>query len=159
MKLVDYKSLIAYRKSILDRDTSKMGGPEISERGFSLVEVVLGALVVVLVVFIIMNIPPSINLIGRSKQESLAKDIALKKIELLRSSEYGVLANGVTPISDPRLASLPNSLGQATIEDCPVDICTQGEIAKRVTVKITWKNSGDTKKIELVTLLTDGGIQ
>lgn len=130
-----------------------------SEKGFSLVEVVLGSLVVVLVVFIILNIPPSINLIGRSKQESLAKDIALKKIELLRSSQYDTLANGVTPITDPRLVSLPSASGQATIEDCPVSICTEGETAKRITVQVSWKSSGDTKQIKLITLLTEGGIQ
>lgn len=130
-----------------------------NQKGFSLIEVVLGAFVVVLIVFIIMNIPPSINLIGRSKQESLAKDIALKKIELLRASDYNNLANGSSPISDPRLASLPQGSGQSIIEDCPLNICTHNEVAKKITIKVTWKSSGDSKEVKVVTILTEGGIQ
>lgn len=130
-----------------------------NEKGFSLVEVILGSLIIVLVVFIILNIPPSINLIGRSKQESLAKDIILKRIELLRSTDYNNLANGTTSLSDPRLASLPEGSGQTVIENCPVNICTDAEDAKKVTVKVNWKNSGDIRNLEVVTLLTEGGIQ
>lgn len=129
------------------------------QSGFTLVEVVLALMIVVFVVMMIVNLPPSLGLIGKSKQEGLAKDIASTKLENLRSQGFDSLANGTSPLTDTRLSSLPEGSGEVIVEDCPETVCTNGEIAKKVGTKVEWKHSSGVKSIELTTIISKGGLK
>lgn len=129
------------------------------ERGFTLAEIILAIVIVLFIVMLLINLPPSIGLIGRSKQEALAKDIALKKVESIRSTNYDNLANGSSAITDIRLSSLPNGTGEVTIEDCPAQICTNGEVAKKVYTKVSWKHNSKDQSIEISTIVSKGGLK
>lgn len=132
---------------------------QVNERGISIVEVVLGLMIVVFIIMLLLNLPSSIALIGKSRQEVLAKEIVVKEIEDLRSIGYANLANGETQLVDSRLSTLPQGLGAVVVEDCPVEICTNSELVKQVTVTVTWKSSGDAKKVEVITLISEGGLK
>lgn len=129
------------------------------EKGFSLVEVVLVVAIAGLIGLMIGNLPSSAKLVGNSRYESIAKEISSKSIEELRSITYDNLANGTTSISDPRLSSLPNGSGEVTVNDCPVEICTENEQSKLVTVEINWTDAGSARNVRLDTLVSKGGLQ
>jgi competence protein ComGC len=83
-----------------------------SERGISLVEIVMVIFIIGMVILLFGSLPNSISLIGTSTRESSAKEIALKKIESLRNLTYDNLAIGTSYITDSRLSSLPQGTGQ-----------------------------------------------
>lgn len=129
------------------------------QSGFTLVEVALALMIVIFVVMMIVNLPPSLSLIGKSKQEGLAKDIASAKLESLRSQGFDNLANGTSPLTDTRLSSLPGGSGEVVIEDCPETVCTNSETAKKVKTKVEWKHTSGTKEVELTTIISKGGLK
>ncbi len=128
-----------------------------NNKGFSLIEILLVLLIIGFVVMLIFNLPPSINLIGSSRYNSLAKDIASKKIEDLRARGYENLASGA--FSDNGLNSLPSGFGEVVVEDCPVSICTNTEEVKQVTVKVKWLEGSEEETVELLTMIGEGGIK
>lgn len=135
-----------------------------SEKAFSLIEVVLVVLIVGFIILVLANLPNSLKLVGSSRHESLAREIVSKKIEDLRSIGYDNLCNPspdpcIDSISDTRLSSLPGSSGQTIIEACPGTVCTDGEAIKKVSAKVTWIEAGNNKKVEMVTLITQGGLK
>lgn len=129
------------------------------ESGFSLVELIIVTALVGAIIIIIANVPQAIKLIGSSNNESIAKQIIAEKIESLRSETYDNLANGTTQISDRRLSSLPSSSSSVIVEDCPVTICTNGELVKQVTINLSWKDADKNKNILVTTLIAKGGLQ
>ena len=130
-----------------------------NQRGISLVEVILVMIIAGVMFLLIANLPSSLSLIGTSRREALAKEIIAKKIEDLRSQTYVNLANGTIQIIDSRLSSLPQSSSQVTIDDCPITICTNGELAKQVKIHLTWIESGKTKTMDIATLIAKNGLQ
>lgn len=131
----------------------------LNSQGFSLVEMIVVVAIAGMIILILGNIPSSLGLIGGSKQEATVNQIINKKIEDLRSQGYDNLANGTTTISDTRLSSLPGSSSQVIIEDCPAGTCNNGELIKKVTIKVSWKASNKDKSIEVKTLISQGGLQ
>ncbi|MBI2011558.1 type II secretion system protein [Candidatus Daviesbacteria bacterium] len=135
-----------------------------NQKGFSLIEMVLVLLIFGLIVLMIVNLPSSIQLIGVSKNSSLAKEIASAKIENLRSSGFENLVTGQTTLVDSRLSKLPSSSGTVIIEDCPVSICTQAEIdgnikIKVAKVKVSWRENNANKDLTIDTLISEGGLK
>lgn len=129
-----------------------------SDRGVSLIEILLVIAIIGFLTLLIANLPNSIGLIGKAKKESLAREIVSAKIESLRQTGYINLANGTNNMSDSRLSSLPASLGTSLIEDCDPLICTQGEHAKQVTVTVTWKELNKNQEVKVKTLISEGGL-
>jgi Tfp pilus assembly protein PilV len=129
-----------------------------SEKGASLVEIIIVILIVGFILLVVSNIPSSIFLIGSSKYQSTAKQVASSKMEDLRVQGYDNLANGVVVISDPRLNTLPGGTGTIDVSDCPSTLCSNGEEIKKVRVKIDWQESGKPKTIEINTLISKGGL-
>lgn len=132
---------------------------KLSEKAFSIVELLIVVVVAGAIILVVANIPNSIGLIGQSKNESIAKDVATQKIELLRGQTYANLANGTTPIIDQRVSNLPGGTATTSVEDCPLSICAAGQAVKKVTVTISWTEKSEPKSVILTTLISDGGLQ
>lgn len=130
----------------------------LGERGASLAEILIVILIVGFILLVVANIPSSIFLIGSSKYQSTAKQVASKQIEDLRLQGFDNLANGTANISDSRISTLPQGSGTIEIIDCPQTICSNGEQAKKVTVKVKWSESSKPKNIEVNTLISKGGL-
>ncbi len=128
-------------------------------KGFSLMEVVVVVMIAGFIVIILAQLPNSLGLIGNSKHESLAKQIAAKKIEDLRSQTYDNLVNGQAVVTDSRFSELPSASGEVLVEDCPATICKDNEQTKKITVTINWKDTGKDKKLNVNTLISKGGLQ
>lgn len=129
-----------------------------SQAGVSLVESLLVIVVVGLMVFLLANIPNSLNLIGKSNHLSLAREIAGKQIEDKRATNYANLVSVDSPISDSRLSLLPKGSGTVVVEDCSPSICTNGEHIKQITATINWTETGKPQSISLKTLIGEGGL-
>ena len=128
------------------------------KKGVSLIELLLVVTTVGFLIFLVGNIPNSINLVGKAGRQSLAREIASKQIEDKRAIQYVNLANGESSVSDVRLSSLPFASGEVIVSDCDPSICNHGENAKKVMVTITWKESTQTETITLETLIGEGGL-
>lgn len=129
------------------------------KNGFSIIELIIVIAVAGAIVLVVANIPNSIGLIGKSKNESIAKEVATQRIEALRGQSYVNLANGTTPIIDTRVSALPGGTATSSIEDCPVAICPTAQSIKKVTVTISWTEKNEPKSVILTTLISDGGLQ
>lgn len=128
------------------------------EVGFSIIEIILVIMIAASIIFLIANLPSSAKLVGTSKHESTAKEIAYKKIEDLRSLTFTNLANGTTAINDSRISSLPSGNGEVTVSDCPPQVCTSNEQVKEAKVIITWTEGGKEGKVEVSTFIAKDGL-
>lgn len=130
------------------------------EKGSTLVEVVLVVLVVGFLALLITNIPSSMASINKSRHSSQAKDIANRQIDNLRKTGYeGLnLTEEAVAFSDTDLINLPSANATYKVESCPETVCLSSENAKKVTVRIDWDEVGDEKSVELVTIVSEGGI-
>lgn len=129
-----------------------------SQHGFSLIEALLVVTIIGSAVFLIANIPNALMLIGKSRHESLAREIAVKQIEDKRTISYTNLVNDNSPISDTRLNLLPQGSGTVEVNDCDPSICTQGENIKVVTVTVLWQDNEKLQTVSLTTMIGEGGI-
>ncbi len=131
------------------------------ERGFSLVEVMLFLMIVGFIILLIVNIPNSIELIGKTRRLNLAKEVVSQRIESLRLSGYENLpSNGTLSFTDVRLSTLSSGAGEVIVEDCPSSACFLGETnIKQVKVSVKWKEEGKDKSLDVTTLITEGGIK
>ena len=128
------------------------------EKGVSLVELVLVVAAVGFLALLVSNLPSSISSINKSRHASLARDIAGKQMDYLRRQTYANLSEGTESFFDSSLNNLPGALATYEIEECPLEVCLDQESAKEVKVKVIWNESGDSKSVELVTIVGEGGI-
>lgn len=129
-----------------------------SEQGVSLVEIVMVIVALGFLILLIANLPSSFNLISRSRHQSLAKDVALRKIDSLRKQGYSNLVDGVNTFVDNDLVTLSSPSASYVISDCVAPVCTNAELAKQISVVVNWNESGDNKKVELSTIVSSGGL-
>lgn len=131
-----------------------------NQKGVSLMELVLVIAAVGFLVLLIANLPSSISSINKSRHMSLARDITSKEIDSLRKQTYNGLTITTEPVtfSDSSLMDLPTPTATYEISDCPADICPNAEKIKKIKVKVTWKEQGDNKVVELTTLIAEGGL-
>lgn len=129
-----------------------------SEKGVSLIELLLVIVIIGSTVFLIANLPNALTLITKSKHVSLAREIAAKQIEDKRTISFSNLVNDTTTINDTRIAILPAGSGIVTVADCDVTICTNGEYVKKVTVTVSWKDNNKPQTVTLTTFIGEGGI-
>jgi Tfp pilus assembly protein PilE len=128
-----------------------------SEKGISLVEVILAVSVVALASLLIASIPSFINSVQKSQHRSLAKNIAQKELDYLRNQGFATLANGTSNFADPDLGQLHSGTATYTISDCPGTVCTNGEVAKQVDISIHWSEGTETVTVLITTLVSQGG--
>ena len=129
------------------------------QKGFSLIEVLIAVFITGALVLVIANIPQAIKLVTGSQSELKVKEVAAKKIEDLRLSGYDNLANGTTSISDTKLNGLANVSGNVLISDCTSPLCPSGELAKQVTINVTWTENTEPKRFSISTLIAKGGLR
>ncbi len=129
-----------------------------TQRGASLIEQLLVTIVVGSIVILMANLPNAMGLVNKSSHLSLAKEIAAKQIEDKRSINYSNLVNDTSNLSDSRLSLLPSGSGTVIVEDCDVQICTNSEHVKKITVTINWKDNNKPQVVTLKTLIGEGGI-
>ena len=130
------------------------------QKGTSLVEILLVIAGIGFLIILVSTFPNTINLITLARHQSLAKEIATKEIESTREQSYINLTPGTQNITgnDTRFTLLPQGHGQKIIADCDVQICTQSELVKKVTVQINWFEEGQSKQVKLVTFISQGGL-
>jgi prepilin-type N-terminal cleavage/methylation domain-containing protein len=128
-------------------------------RGFSLVEVIIVIFLTGTLVLVIANIPQAIRLVTGSQAESKVREVVAKKVEDIRLLGYDNLVNGTTSLDDPRLNDLPGLLASTVISDCPAEICTGGELAKKVSITVSWKENNEPKTYQVNTLVSKGGLR
>lgn len=126
--------------------------------GFSLVEAILVIFVGGLLILLVASLPNAFNLVNKSKNMSLAREIAVKQVEDLRSISFSNLALGTENIDDNRIALLPQGSGSVTVEDCDIAICTNGEDIKLIKVSVNWKENNKDQIVDMVTLIGEGGL-
>lgn len=131
---------------------------KLRQRGFSIVEVVMVIAIIGLLVLLIYNLPNAITTNTNSKNRSIALGVAEKQMDLLRRQTYLNLTNGSTQFTDSALSNIPQGAATYTIEDCPEQVCTNGEDAKRVKIEVTWDELGEANSVNLETIITEGGI-
>lgn len=123
-----------------------------------MLEAILVIFVSGVLILLVANLPNAFNLVGKSKNASIAREIAVKQIEDLRSISYDNLALGSDDITDNRIALLPQGNGSFTIEDCNIELCANGEEIKMIKVSISWKENTKDQKVDLTTLISQGGL-
>lgn len=128
------------------------------EDGASLIESLLVVVMVGVIVILLANLPNALGLMAKSSHLSLAREIATKQIEDKRAISFLNLANGSANISDSRIALLPQGSGTVVVEDCDMQICTNGEHVKQVSVTINWQANQKTQTINLKTFVGEGGL-
>lgn len=131
----------------------------LSQKGFSLIEVIIAVFITGAMVLVIANIPQAIRIVTGSQSESKVKESVAKIIEDLRFSGYDNIASGTTAISDVKLNSLTNVSGNVLISDCSVQLCPNGELVKQVTVAVTWTENTEPKRFSITTLIAKGGLR
>lgn len=141
------------------------------ERGASLVEILLVITMIGIIVALIANIPNALMLINKSKQLSLAREIAVKQIEDKRTINYDNLSLGSSLIDDNRLSLLPQGSGKVEVglkneetEDpddwipCSSTTCPSAEDVKEITVIVDWVFNNKPQSVSLKTIISKGGI-
>jgi hypothetical protein len=131
-----------------------------NSKGTSLIELILVFGAVGFLILLLGNLPSSIGLIGKSRYQSVAREVAVKQIEDKRVIQFSNLAIGTENIVDSRLNALPSGAGTILVEPCDLSVCSQTEIdrAKKLTVTVTWKEGSDNKEVKLKTLIGEGGL-
>lgn len=132
--------------------------PKFGQNGFNLIEVLVVITIVGFLAILFSAIPNSLNLISKSNHLSTIREIINKQIEDKRSTPYANLANGEVQINDSRVNLLPSGSGKVTTEDCPISICSNGELAKKITITINWKEFGKPQQEITSTLVSEGGL-
>lgn len=130
----------------------------IKQKGFSLIESILVVVVLGSIAVLMANFPNAMGLINKSRNLSIAREIAAKQIEDRRSIIYSNLVNDASAISDSRISMLPSGGGTVIVEDCDESVCTQGENIKQVTVTVSWKEGDKDQSIEFETFIGEGGL-
>lgn len=128
------------------------------ESGVSLLESLLVVVVVGMTVILMANIPNALGLITKSRNLSLAREIAAKQLEDKRAISFANLVLDTTPISDIRISLLPEGAGTVTVTDCDPLICTNGEHLKKISIILSWKDNNKTQTINLDTFIGEGGL-
>ncbi len=129
-----------------------------SQKGVSLIESLLVIAMVGIIVILLANLPNAMGLLQKSNHLSLAREIASKQLEDKRSLSYKNLTNDNSVIMDSRISLLPSGSGTVVVEDCDVEICTQAEQIKQVSVTVIWKDNNKIQNITLKTFIAEGGI-
>lgn len=129
-----------------------------NQRGFGLIEVLLVSLAIGLLVILLSGVPNALSLVGQSKYLSIAREIASKTIEDTRLLGYDNLVNSQENITDTRISLLPSGSGTYKIEDCDVNMCSNGEHLKKITVVINWKEGSKDQQISITTLVSDNNL-
>ncbi len=123
------------------------------QTGFSLIEVLIAIFILGIVSITLVSVfMYGFNSVYRTKQVSLATQIAQEEVELVRNLNYDdILLLGSTFTHDS-LSELVNGAGALTIEN------GSGDDIKKLTVSVTWIYRGIDMRKDVVTFVTREGV-
>jgi len=124
-----------------------------SQEGFSLIEILIAIFILGIVSITLISVfIYGFNIVFRTRQVTLATQIAQEGVELVRNLTYDdILLLGSTYDHDS-LSELVNGAGVLSIEDGP------GEDIKKLTVSVTWDYRGSNLRKDVVTFITREGV-
>ena len=120
------------------------------QNGFSTIESIFAILIIVIG---LVAYTSSLNLvrgIKSAKFQDIAYHIASKQVENFRNTDFSSLPASAA-ISDSRLELLPDGAGSFTITNLNSDL-------KQINVNVTWIELGNSKSVNLDTLIYVSGI-
>lgn len=123
------------------------------EKGFSLIEVLIAVFILGIVSITLISVfIYGFNIVYRTRQVTLATQIAQEEVELVRNLNYDdILLLGSTYNHDS-LSELVNGAGELTIESGP------GDDIKKLTISVTWVYRGTNLRKDIVTFITREGV-
>jgi len=123
------------------------------QKGFSLIEVLIAIFILgVVSVTLISVFIYGFNVVFKTRQVSMATQIAQEEVELVRNMNYDdILLLGSTYTHDS-LSELVNGAGALSIESGP------GDDIKKLTVSVTWDYQGTIMRKDVVTFVTREGV-
>jgi prepilin-type N-terminal cleavage/methylation domain-containing protein len=123
------------------------------QKGFSLIEVLIAIFILGIVsVTLISVFIYGFNVVFKTRQVSMATQIAQEEVELVRNMNYDdILLLGSTYTHDS-LSELVNGAGALSIESGP------GDDIKKLTVSVTWDYQGTIMRKDVVTFITREGV-
>ncbi|OGE81348.1 MAG: hypothetical protein A2826_02215 [Candidatus Doudnabacteria bacterium RIFCSPHIGHO2_01_FULL_43_23] len=120
------------------------------QNGLTAIEAIFAILIIVIGLVVYTSSLNLVKGVRSAKYQDIAYHIASKQIEDLRNTDFASLpASQAT--ADPRLELLLNGSGFVTITDINSDL-------KQVNVNVTWIELGNTKSVNLDTLIYVSGI-
>lgn len=133
-----------------------------SQKGFSLLEIVLALFLVVSVAAILLTTGGSLFTTRSSRLQTTAARVASKEIEALRNADFAsVTVGGSQPLSNPSdsdLAKLPSSQASKTVSNYPDPPESPDPQMKRVTITVSWVDNNVTKTYTTDTLIFENGL-
>jgi len=124
-----------------------------SQEGFSLIEILIAIFILGIVSITLISVfIYGFNIVFRTRQVTLATQIAQEGVELVRNLSYDdILLLGSTYDHDS-LSELVNGAGALSIENGP------GDDIKKLTVSVTWDYRGSNLRKDVVTFITREGV-
>ena len=123
------------------------------QKGFSLIEVLIAIFILGIVsVTLISVFIYGFNVVFKTRQVTMATQIAQEEVELVRNMNYDdILLLGSTYDHDS-LSELVNGAGALSIQSGP------GDDIKKLTVSVTWDYQGTNMRKDVVTFITREGV-
>ena len=124
-----------------------------SQKGFSLIEVLIAVFILGIVsVTLISVFIYGFNVVFKTRQVTIATQIAQEEVELVRNMNYDdILLLGST-YSHDNLSDLVNGAGVLSLESGP------GDDIKKLTVSVTWDYQGTNMRKDVVTFIAREGV-
>ncbi len=123
-----------------------------SEFGFSLIEVLLSIIIIVILGFLLLTASGTLSQTYSSNLQTIASKVASKEIETLRETSFATLPLSGS-IADPNLAKLPNGSATRTVANYQSD-----PTIKQITVTVNWTFNNSPRQQQIVTLIYQNGI-
>lgn len=123
------------------------------QKGFSLIEVLITILLLAFVLMTLISVfIYGFNLLSKTKQTTLATQIAQEEVELIRNMPFDDILTLSPSFSHDSLSLLEGSEGSLAIEEGP------GDDIKKLTVRVRWVYRGNNMIKDVVTYITREGI-
>ncbi|MFC2168117.1 prepilin-type N-terminal cleavage/methylation domain-containing protein [Acidobacteriota bacterium] len=123
------------------------------QRGFSLIEVLLAIFILGIVSITLISVfIYGFNVVFKTRQVTLATQIAQEQVELVRNLNYNEILLLGSSYSHDSLSDLVNGTGTQAIENGP------GDDIKKLTISVTWDFRGANLRKDIVTFVTREGV-
>ena len=123
------------------------------QEGFSLIEVLIAIFILGIVsVTLISVFIYGFNIVFKTRQVTMATQIAQEEVELVRNMNYDDILLLESTYDHDSLSELLNGAGALSIESGP------GDDIKKLTVSVTWDYQGTNMRKDVVTFITREGV-
>lgn len=125
-----------------------------TQRGFSLVELLIALVLITITAFIFTKATDTLGRIAKANHQTTAFHIAARKIENLRGSNFGSIPP-TGPFTDSELSKLPQSSANLTVSQFQSQDQTK---LKQVEAKVSWYEQSVPKEVKITTLISENGL-